>query len=69
MALDYKKIALYSQITYTFPLIVFAGAFAGWFLDRKAGTGPLFLVFGFLAGMAGGFWNVFRLLGSEKDGD
>ena len=69
MAADYKKLVLFTHIAYSFPSAVLAGALLGWLIDSAAGTKPLFIVLGFLAGMAGGFWNLFRLLDSVKDGD
>lgn len=67
MALDYKKIVVYSHIAYSFPTIVFGVTFIGYFLDKKMGSYPIFTVTGFLIGLIGGFLNVFKILNFFKE--
>jgi F0F1-type ATP synthase assembly protein I len=37
-----------------------AGSFVGWHLDSYLSTKPLFFILGFLFGVAGGFYNVYK---------
>ncbi len=70
MQFDWKKVAIYTQLAYTFPAAVFVPSLLGWFLDRRLGTEPWLLFLGFVAGLAAGFVTVFRTLSGEgKDGD
>jgi ATP synthase protein I len=39
---------------------IVGGALIGWLIDRGLGTKPAFLIAFFLAGAAGGVWNVIR---------
>lgn len=65
MQFDWKKVAVYSQLSYTFPAAVFLPALLGWFLDKHLGTKPWLLFFGFVLGLAAGFVVVFRTLAAE----
>jgi ATP synthase protein I len=44
-----------------FVAAVIVGAFIGWWVDRVAGTSPVFLITLLLMGAAAGFWNVYRI--------
>jgi len=39
-----------------------AGGVLGWYLDKKFGTNPLFLIIGIFAGAVAGFYYMIRLL-------
>ena len=70
MSFDWKKVAIYTQLAYTFPAAVFVPSFIGWFLDGRLGTAPWLLFIGFVVGLAAGFATVFRTLREEgKGGD
>lgn len=42
-------------------------AWLGYYVDKKLGTMPWFLLIGVCLGTAGGFYNLYRLLKREKD--
>ena len=44
-----------------FVAAVIVGTFIGWWVDRVAGTSPVFLITLLLMGAAAGFWNVYRI--------
>ena len=70
MRIDWKKLAVYSQLAYTFPAAVFLPSLLGWYLDGRLKTSPGLLFLGFVVGLAAGFVMVFRTMaGEEKDGD
>lgn len=68
MRIDWKKVAVYTQLAYTFPAAVFLPAFLGWYLDGRLKTSPWLLFLGFVAGLAAGFVLVFRIIGAEEKG-
>ena len=44
------------------PSMLFVPALFGWWIDRKAGTSPLWLIVGLVIGLAGTAFDVYRLL-------
>ena len=68
MAIPFKKLGIYLELIYTFPAAILAPSLLGWYLDSKAGSGPLFLLLGFFLGLIGGFWYLFKTLKSVKGG-
>ena len=43
-----------------FGLSIIIGFFAGWWIDKKAGTTPLFLLCGIVFGAVAGFYSLYR---------
>lgn len=62
-ASDFAGIGL--QLAASIVLFVFAGQW----LDRRLGTGPVFLILGVFLGAGGSFYSMYRkLMGAGKDG-
>lgn len=63
---DYWKYAKYANFAMSFgitmALSLFLGYFGGSWLDRKFGTGPLFLVVGLVAGAGLAFYSMLKEL-------
>ena len=61
------------DIIYTFPGAIAVGTVAGWLLDRwLVATTPYLTLVGFLLGLAGAFWYLFKMLATveqRKKGD
>lgn len=57
-----KMIALVSVIGMDLAISVIAGFFGGRYLDGLFGTAPLFLLVGFLVGLAAGIYSIFLLI-------
>ena len=68
LALAYRKAGPYLSASTTLVASVGLFAAAGYWVDKKVGTGkPWFLIAGALLGMAGGFISFFRqVLGRQK---
>ena len=68
LAQAYQKAMPYLSASTTLVASVGLFAAAGWWVDRKVGTGkPWFLIAGALLGMVGGFISFFRqVLGRQK---
>lgn len=66
MSRDYWKYAKYANFAMSFgitmALSLFLGYFGGSWLDRKFGTGPLFLVVGLVAGAGLAFYSMLKEL-------
>ncbi|MGH6794400.1 MAG: AtpZ/AtpI family protein [Methylocella sp.] len=62
-----NAIGLAFRVVSEFVAAVIAGAFIGWWIDRVAGTTPVFLALFLLAGAAAGFWNVYRIAMKPPD--
>ena len=58
----HRTLMLVSQLGFTMLVSILAGFGLGFYLDRSFGTFPLFLVVFLLAGIACGFWRVYRLV-------
>ncbi|MDQ6737907.1 MAG: AtpZ/AtpI family protein [Gemmatimonadota bacterium] len=52
-----------------FAVSVILFVFAGQWLDRKVGTGPLFLILGVFLGAGGSFYSMYRKLMAAQRGD
>ncbi|MDQ2889602.1 MAG: AtpZ/AtpI family protein [Gemmatimonadota bacterium] len=52
-----------------FAVSVLLFGFAGQWLDRRAGTGPLFLILGVFLGAAGSFYSMYRKLAAAQRDD
>ena len=67
----FQYIGLISQVGLGMAVSILIAFLIGLFLDRKLGTGPLFTIVGIFGGVAGGFWNAYRLImrdGAKRDG-
>ncbi|MGH6813822.1 MAG: AtpZ/AtpI family protein [Methylocella sp.] len=62
-----NAMALAFRVLSEFVAAVFVGAVIGWWIDRAAGTTPVFLVVFLLMGAAAGFWNVYRIAMKPSD--
>jgi len=47
---------------FEFTAAILAGVFGGWWIDRRAGTGPWLLILGAFVGAAAGFYRLYRAL-------
>lgn len=57
----------FAGIGLQFALAIVIFVFAGQWLDRRLGTGPLFLVLGAFVGAGGSFYSMYRkLMASQK---
>ena len=65
---DYKWLAKAGRaggLGFTLAAFIFLGLAAGVYLDKKLGTGPLFTIILLLAGIAAGFYTIFREVGKK----
>jgi F0F1-type ATP synthase assembly protein I len=70
MANLWRRAGVYMDIIYTFPGAIGVGTAAGWLLDRWLKTAPYLTLAGFLVGLAGAFWYLFKMLSvMSKRGD
>ncbi len=73
MAFPFKRLGVYLDLVYVFPVSVLGGSALGYFIDHWLGTTPYGVLIGFVLGMAGAFWYLFRMLNTLKrngdDGD
>ena len=56
-----RKLAAYSTIGLMFPTSIAVGLGIGYFLDKLFDTSPYLLVIFTLYGIAGGFWNLYKV--------
>ena len=61
-----REAAPYIGLGWTFAIAVALGVAAGYWLDDRLGTGPLFMVLGGLAGMAAAFVELFWTVSAKK---
>ena len=66
MADVWRRAGVYLDLVYTFPAAIGVGTAAGWAADRYLGTKPYLTLLGFLLGLLGGFWYLFKMLGVFK---
>lgn len=62
---SYRLLAKYGSIIFVLPACCLAGFWIGDWLDGWLGTSPVLAIVLLLVGAAAGFWEIFRLLGSE----
>lgn len=62
IASSYRKAGPYIDASWQLAGAVGLGTLAGWWLDKKLGTGPWLLVGGALFGIAVGFYMFFKIL-------
>lgn len=63
MANLWRRAGVYLDIIYTFPGAIAVGTAAGWLLDRwLVKTAPYLTLAGFLLGLGGAFWYLFKML-------
>jgi len=62
MASSYRKAGPYIDASWQLAGAVGLGTLAGWWLDKKLGTGPWLLVAGALLGIGLGFYLFFKIL-------
>lgn len=62
MALPWRRLGIYLELVYTFPSAVLVGTAAGYFVDRWLSSKPVGTLAGFLLGLAGAFWYLFKVL-------
>ena len=62
IASSYRKAGPYIDASWQLAGAVGAGTLAGWWLDKKLGTGPWLLVSGALFGIGLGFYLFFKIL-------
>jgi F0F1-type ATP synthase assembly protein I len=58
----YRSLALVGSLGWTVLICVVLGAFLGTFVDNTFRIGPVFLLVGVVLGVAGGFWQCYRLV-------
>jgi F0F1-type ATP synthase assembly protein I len=57
-----RYLGLAFQLGLGFVTSAFGSVLVGIYLDRKAGTSPVFVTIMLLLGLSGGLWNAFRTL-------
>ncbi|MEW6758163.1 MAG: AtpZ/AtpI family protein [Acidobacteriota bacterium] len=67
MASPLRRLGVYLELVYTFPVTVLLGAGGGYLVDRWAGTEPYGVLAGFVLGLAAAFVYLVRMLGSLKE--
>ncbi len=55
-------IALFSEVGFVLLVAVLAGVLAGYWLDQRLGTIPVFVLIGFVIGLSGGSAACWRLI-------
>lgn len=73
--LQWAKFARYANLALTFGITmiaaVFLGLYGGWWLDRRLGTFPVFLLIGVFLGVGIGFYSLWKelagLLGNKPE--
>ena len=55
-----RELGFFFDVGIQFGLSIIIGFFAGWWIDKKAGTTPLFLLSGIGFGAVAGFYNLYR---------
>lgn len=53
---------------FEFAVAILAGVFGGWWVDRRAGTGPWLLMLGAFVGASAGFYRLYRVLTAGQRG-
>ena len=66
MANLWRRAGVYIDLCYTFPAVIGVGTAAGWLADRFLPTKPYFTLAGFLLGLTGAFWYLFKMLNVIK---
>ena len=61
-----REAAPYLGIGTSLAVTVLAGVGAGYWLDGKLGTQPLFLLLGAVLGLLVAFWNFYKLVAGRK---
>jgi ATP synthase protein I len=64
-----KRLGIYLELVYTFPVIVGLGAGLGYLADRWLGTEPYLVLVGFVLGLVSAFFYLMKMLQSVKNGD
>ena len=64
---DYRRLALYSSLILALPTTLLGAVYLGYLADRHMGTSPWLTLAGFLIGTAGAFWELFRIIGRDRD--
>ena len=67
MASPLRRLGVYLELVYTFPVTVRRGAGGGYLVDRLFGTGPYGVLAGFVLGLAAAFVYLVNMLGSIKE--
>ena len=62
MANLWRRAGVYIDLCYTFPAVIGVGTAAGWLADRFLPTKPYLTLAGFLLGLTGAFWYLFKML-------
>ena len=63
MVTPWRRLGVYLDLVYVFPGTIGVGTALGYLADRWLGTSPYGTMLGFLLGLAGAFWYLFRMLG------
>jgi hypothetical protein len=53
---------------FEFAVLILAGVFGGWWIDRRIGTGPWLLMVGAFVGAGAGFYRLYRTLTAGQRG-
>ena len=61
----YRRLAFYSSIVFLLPTTIVWGFLVGQYLDERWGTRPWLAIVGFLLGVLGAGFEVFRILKAE----
>ncbi len=64
-----RKLGLYLNLVYAFPVSVGVGLGGGYLLDKHFGTAPWLAFVGFLAGLGAGFQVLFLTVKMLRKGD
>ena len=61
-----RSLAPYLNIGWIFLFSILLGLLIGWWLDKKFGTEPWFMLAGLILGVVTGFYNFFKVVLSIK---
>lgn len=69
MGTSYKRLAVYIQILYSFPITILAGAGLGFLIDKWLNSKPVGVLIGSLLGISAAFYSLFHLLNQIQKND
>jgi ATP synthase protein I len=59
---DYRRLALYTSVIFLLPTTLLGGLLLGYWADGHFGTSPWLTLTGVFLGIAGAFYELFRIL-------
>lgn len=69
MASPLRRLGVYLELIYTFPMTVLVGTGLGYLVDRAWGLSPYGTLVGFVVGLVGAFVYLIRMLALAREND